>query len=387
MSELRKRADSPILLVGHKFSLYSGKARSYLRHKRIPFNESSALADRRRAEQCVGRRVIPVIFTPEGDCVQDTTQIIDFLEQRFPEQSVYPEGVWQRLVALLFEVYGDEWLLLPAMHYRWHYKRDNLAYVLRNFGDILKPGWPRYLRPIGGFPKAMIFGTLYKILLGRSRANIVEIEKSYEAFLGDFERHLEDHSFLLGERPCIGDFGLIGPLYAHLYRDPYPGKLMRRKAPRVAAWVERMQEPSTFDGELLSGDQVPETLYPLLRRMFKEQMPVLTDTLQRVGAWVAEHPDAERIPRFIGRHDFYLGDVKARRMVMPFAQWMFQRPLMHYQSLSSVERVNIDPLLAELGGLEGLSQTAEVTLAVKNYRLVIKRVEPNFSRENRFDPS
>jgi hypothetical protein len=148
---------------------------------------------------------------------------------------------------------------------------------------------------------------------------------------------------------------------------------MRQHAPKVARWVERMQRPTTFDGEFLGNDEVPETLYPLLRRMFKEQMPVLIDTLRRVSAWVEENPSADRIPRFIGKHKFTLGDVTASRYVMPFSQWMFQRPLAHYQSLSATERVQIDVNLKELGGFEGLNEALAVRLKIENYRLVIDR--------------
>ena len=373
MSDPEKGPVPHVRLLGHEFSLYSGKARAYLRHKRIPFVESITVEDRKLIEERVGRRVMPVVITADGDCVQDTTEIIDYFERRYPEPSVYPKGPWQRLVALLFEVYGDEWLLLPAMHYRWHFKRQNLAYLLRNFGNIIKPGWPRWLRPIGGLPAALLFGNLYKPIMGRSRGNIGEIETSYESFLDDFNRHLEEHPFLLGGRPSIGDFGLIGPLYAHLYRDPYPGSLMRERAPNVAKWVERMQRPTSFDGTFFSDDRVPETLHPLLRRMFDEQLPVLVDTLQRVGRWAAEHPDARRIPRFIGKHEFFLGEVKATRYVMPFAQWMFQRPLAHYQSLSDEQRARIDPVLDELGGMSGLSEPVIAPLKLENYRLFLDR--------------
>ncbi|MCH8071534.1 MAG: glutathione S-transferase [Proteobacteria bacterium] len=364
---------APVRLIGHEFSLYSGKARAYLRYKQIPFIESSTPEDRALISERVGRRVIPVVVTPDGECVQDTTEIIDYFEQRYPEPSVYPAGAWQRLVSLLFEVYGDEWLVLPAMHYRWHFKRQNLAYVLRNFGDIIKPGWPRLLRPIGGLPAAMVFGNLYKPVMGRSRRNIGEVEKSYESFLDDFSRHLEDHEYLQGSRPGIGDFGLIGPLYAHLYRDPYPGALMRQRAPNVAQWVERMQHPVRFDGSFLADDQVPVTLYPMLRRMFDEQLPVLVDTLRRVGRWAEEHPDAKGIPRFIGKHEFTLGEVTATRYVMPFAQWMFQRPLAHYQSLSVADKARIDPILDELGGLGGLQEPVAAPLKFADYRLRLDR--------------
>ena len=373
MPDSPKAFDPPVRLIGHEFSLYSGKARAYLRHKQIPFVESATPEDRDLIDQHIGRRVIPVVVTADGEYVQDTTQIIDYFERLYPERSVYPDGPWQRLVSLLFEVYGDEWLVLPAMHYRWHFKRQNLAYVLKNFGDIFKPSWPRLLRPIGGLPKAMLFATFYKPVMGRSRGNIVEIEKSYESFLDDFNRHLEDHPFLLGSRPGIGDFGLVGPLYAHLYRDPYPGRLMRRRAPNVAQWVERMQRPTEFGGGFLADDEVPESLYPLLRRMFVEQLPVLVDTLRRVGRWASEHPDAQRIPRFIGKHEFILGNVKTTRRVMPFAQWMFQRPLAHYHSMSAPQKARIDPILDELGGLGGLNEPVPAPLKFESYRLFLDR--------------
>lgn len=365
--------DDVFRLIGHEFSLYSGKARAYLRHKRIPFVESSTPEDRALISDRVGRRVIPVVVTPGDDCIQDTTLIIDYFEKRFPGRSVYPNGSSQKLTALLFEVYGDEWLVLPAMHYRWHFKRRNMAYVLQNFGNIIKPNWPRLFRPLGGLKAAMIFGNLYKPVMGCSQRNIGEIEKSYESFLDDFNRHLEDHDYLLGGRPSIGDFGLVGPLYAHLYRDPYPGELMRARAPNVAKWVERMQNPTDFDGEFLPDDQVPETLHPLLKRMFDEQFPVLIDTVRRVGRWAEEHPDANRIPRFIGKHEFSLGNIAATRYVMPFAQWMFQRPLAYYQSLSTDEKSQIDPLLDRLGGLRGLNEPITVPLRFENYRLRLDR--------------
>jgi len=380
MSSIENRPDTLVRLIGHEFSLYSGKARAYLRFKQIPFIESSTPEDRALISERVGRRVIPIVVTSDGECVQDTTEIIDYFERRYPEPSVYPAGPWQRLVSLLLEVYGDEWLVLPAMHYRWHFKRKNLAYVLRNFGNIVKPGWPRWLRPIGGLPIAMIFGNLYKPVMGRSRRNIGEVEKSYESFLDDFNRHLEDHEYLLCGRPGIGDFGLIGPLYAHLYRDPYPGALMQERAPNVVKWVERMQQPTRFDGDFLADDQVPDMLYPILRRMFAEQLPVLVDTLRRVGRWAEEHLDARGIPRFVGKHEFKLGNVKATRYVMPFAQWMFQRPLAHYRSLSAEDKARIDPILDELGGLSGLNEPVAAPLKLEDYRLRLDRqpaITPN----------
>eukprot|EP00959_Pyramimonas_sp_CCMP1952_P409564 8583323-Pyramimonas_sp.AAC.2 len=42
-------------------------------------------------------------------------------------------------------------------------------------------------------------------------------------------------------RPSLGDVALMGPFYAHLYRDPVPGHLMKTRAPLVARWVRHEQ--------------------------------------------------------------------------------------------------------------------------------------------------
>ena len=76
-------------LLGHEFSLYSGKARAYLRHKQIPFVEGVTPEDRKLIEERVGRRVIPVVMMPNGDCIQDTTEIIDYFERLYPQSSQY----------------------------------------------------------------------------------------------------------------------------------------------------------------------------------------------------------------------------------------------------------------------------------------------------------
>ncbi len=46
-----------------------------------------------------------------------------------------PTGVLG-LASKLLELYGDEWLLRAAMHYRWHYKR-NWPLVFSEFGQLV----------------------------------------------------------------------------------------------------------------------------------------------------------------------------------------------------------------------------------------------------------
>ncbi len=364
--------DGTFTLYGTEVSLYSGKTRAYLRWKGIPFVEqlSTLAVYRQIIVPNIGRRVIPVVRTPEGDYLQDTTAIIDALEARFPEPSVYPTRPAQRLVSLLLELYGDEWLVMPAMHYRWQRKRQNLRFILSEFGRTMRPQTPRLLRPVLGLLPALVFGGLYPNYFGIGKAMHAAVERSYLGFLDDFNAHLAQHAFLLGARPTIGDFGLIGPLYAHLYRDPAPGALMRQRAPNVARWVERMQQPAEYTGPLLADDTIPETLLPILARLLREQMPVLTDTMRAVHAWCLDHPDTHPLPRVIGRHRFQLEGQHSERAIQPYAQWMFQRPARFYQTLSDTERLTIDRQLARLDGFDALNTPIPTPLAFEHYRIV-----------------
>ena len=361
----------PYLHYAAEVSLYSGKTRAYLRYKNIPFREVTPTMQvyREVIVPAVKRPIIPLVRTPEGELLQDTTVIIDALEQRFPNCPIYPTSPQQKLVALLLELYGDEWLVMPAMHYRWQYKRQNLAFILGEFGGMLKPGWPKPLGRLAGIPPALMFGNMYKSYFGLKRGMHKAVEASYLGFLDEFNEHLAAHDFLLGSRPSIGDFGLVGPLYAHLYRDPAPGRLMKKRAPRVARWVERMQNPQPLSGDFLADDQIPDTLMPILARQFREQFPVLQTTVQRVGEWAVTHPERKYPPRTLGKHRYTLEGHSAERMVQPYVQWMLQRPLQHYQTLIPEQKAHADHWLAPIGGVEALTIAPAVWLDYRQHRL------------------
>jgi len=341
------------ILYAAEFSLYSGKARSYLRYKRIPFDEvlSSLGVYRNIIAPKTGVRFIPVVKTPDDRYLQDTSHIIDTLEAEFQQRSVLPEGPCQRLASLLLELYGDEWLLIPAMHYRWNH--DNFPFIFDEFGRTLFPNWPGFVRRIMGKRVGARFSGFLPAL-GITDTSRSAIEGWYETgFLPALNSHFADHDFLFGGRPSIGDFGLIGPLYAHLYRDPYPGTLMRQDAPAVAAWVERMNRPVDHYDEWLADDQIADTLTPIFKRMFAEHWPVLTSTAIKLEQWAQEN-EGPAIPRRIGEHQFSINGVEETRAVLPYSLWKMQRPLDYYHSLSGETKQQADVFLRRVGGLRAL---------------------------------
>jgi len=359
------------VLYAAEFSLYSGKARSYLRYKRIPFDEvlPTLHVYRDTIIPMTGVRFIPVVKTPDDRYLQDTSHIIDTLEAEFAQRSVMPDSPCQRLASLLLELYGDEWLLLPAMHYRWNH--DNFPFIFDEFGRTLFPRWPGFVRRMLGKRIGARFQGFLP-LLGITPGNHHAIEDWYEKdFLPVLNRHFAKHDFLFGGRPSVGDFGLIGPLYAHLYRDPYPGTLMRRKAPAVTSWVERMNQPADHYGEWLADDAIADTLTPIFKRMFAEHWPVLTSTATRLGQWALEN-EGPAIPRRIGEHQFSINGVTETRAVLPYSIWKMQRPLDYYRSLTGEPRQQADAFLQRVGGLPALQYQLPVRVTRVHNRLSLE---------------
>ncbi len=358
------------ILYGTEFSLYTGKVRAYLRYKGIAYEEKLSTLNvyRKVIIPQTGVRFIPVVQTPQGEFIQDTTDIIDTLEARFPERSVYPETPAQRLTALLFELMGDEWLLIPAMHYRWNFPEENEKFIMGEFGRIIAPWAPGLLRRIAGRQLAKNFSGMLP-MLGITEKTIPAIEAGYEEFLGHLDAHFAQHSYLLGERASMGDFGLMAPLYAHLYRDPAPGKLMRRIAPNVTRWVERMNQPLPKIGDWLADDAVPDTLLPILERQFAEQFPFLKATAGALKQWHEQHGQ-QKLPRSLGTHEFTLGETQGERALLPFSLWMAQRPAGYYAALAENEKPQARRLLARAGGEDAINLGDFPQLARERNRLV-----------------
>lgn len=359
-------------LYGAPLSLYTGKARAYLLYKNKPFEEvfSSLKIYKEIIIPNTGVRFIPVVKTPSGEYLQDTATIIEHMEAAHPERSVVPADAKQKLVSYLFETWGDEWLVIPAMHYRWN--KDNFPFIYQEFGKVVAPSMPAFIRSFIGKKIGAKFKGFVP-MLGITQKSIPAIEDWYENHvLKCLDAHFAKHDYLLGDKPCTGDFGLMGPLYAHLYRDPEPGKLMKKIAPNVALWVERMNQAKDVEGEYLADDVIPETLLPILRRMFAEQWPVLRSIVSRVKAWSKQNPDTIELPRSIGEHEFTIGNITEKRAIGTFQQWKIQRILACYNEFDSTKKADVDALLNEVGGYEFMQMSINNPVVRVNNKLRFK---------------
>ena len=240
-----------------EFSYFSAKVRPALRYKRIPYVELLATPEAYRnvIRPRTGLGFIPVVVTADDETLQDTSDILDALERRFPEPPLYPRDPVLRLLAALFELYADEFLILPALHYRWSFP-ESVAKARADFaatnGNVeMANTFADYIS--GAVP-----------FVGITPASIPAIEAHTRDLLDRLSAHLARHPYVLGGRPSLADCALMGPLYAHLYLDAVPSRLLRETAPRVCHWTQRMNCPDPDAcGDWAAPDDLAPTLAPL----------------------------------------------------------------------------------------------------------------------------
>ena len=363
-------APRPYRLYGTPGSLYTGKARSYLIKQGVAFENRAAGEARFREEIApkLGRWIIPVLETPDGALVQDGSDIIAYFEEKRANAGnttpVLPTTPRHRLIAQIFELFGGEGLLRPAMHYRWNFDATNQSFLARDFPAALAPTGADETTQAAVF--AMAATRMRKAMqsFGVSEATAPAIEASYEKFLALFDAHLATTPYLLGTRPTLGDFGLVAPLYAHLARDPYPAALMKAKAYRVWRWCERMNAPDADAGEygdvapaLFPQDAVPDSLKALLAFIAEDYLPEVAAFVGFTNAWLAARPElaagtngpARSQDRVIGQVDFTWRGHAIKVAVMPYRLYLLQKIQAVVDGASPEDRADMMALLDETG--------------------------------------
>lgn len=352
---------TPYRLYGASHSLYTGKVRCYLRNQGIDYVEVPTwhpdFAERILPQ--IGRGIIPVLETPEGQVIQDSIDIIDHLEAQGARWPVYPSTPLQRIVAVIIEYYGCQAMLKHAMHYRWSYRAEQEAFLRCAF--TLGSGAEMADKIMGRMSS-------YLPRLGVNQASIPLIESSYNELLSLLEAHFSEMPYLLGWRPSIADYGLIAPMFAHLGRDPVPLAVMQRRAPRVHRWVERMTAPGLdvveypqHEPGFVADDALPATLEAVLQHIAGEIFPELTDKLAFLQSWLDEHQPADRAPvserpqiRQVGMVQTRFRGADIEVGVEPYLLYVLQRASAVMQAQPAERQQALSDRLARLGLADAL---------------------------------
>ena len=350
-------------------SLYSGRARAYLIKQGIPFQELSTGHESFKAEVLPKGKLptIPTLVTPGGEVIRDGAAIIEHFEIA-NGRPCQPAGPRQQIISALFDVIGTDGLLRPAMHYRWNYPEDNLAFIHYHFLHSQRDSPQREQKTEHMMNRMRYVAQVF----GVTEASQELVEELYLEYLDALNAHFEQYPYLLGWRPSIGDFGLLAPMYAHLGRDPHPARLMQQRATRVYRWVERMNradqdvpEYFTAGTDFLADDEVPDTLLAVLRVLAEDFVPETRAAAGCINKWLAEYrPEAGaaavgRLAEPLGNADFTVRGQTISAMAQPYRFYLLQRVQAIYSGLAESDRATVEQMLEACDMSEILSITLD----------------------------
>ncbi|MED5262268.1 MAG: hypothetical protein VX574_07735 [Myxococcota bacterium] len=411
-------------------SYFSGKTRAYLRYKQRMDDLGAGFEDILATSDLIqglllpqsGTAAVPQLEAPDGTWVQDTAEMIDYCEAAHAKAPVIPgpDRPRQRIASYLVELLADEWMVVHGFWERWHFSLDGASPNHRHSNE---QQWGVLFAPdADGAGRRDAAKSFFEIAFGISEARTAprgvyagllhlgcdeETEAAWEASALRIFRLLEDHfavhDFTLGGQPALGDFGLLAPLYAHIFRDAVPGGALHLHFPLVAEWVERtngvnalnartydqslysldddgklVPRPATSDGGAwLPDDHVPETLMPILGVFFEEMWPALESSLAALTDFISsdQHTPGSELPAktFTATpgfealqtgdgpltHDFTLGSARGRRMVTAHHAWRLQRIADALAACTPNGRDRVAAMLAALPGGENLLKLDE----------------------------
>lgn len=339
-----------MILYIYDISYFSGKMQAYLRYQQIP-HETRHASWMQLAHELVeeaGVMEVPMIRLADGRLMRDTTSMIEHFEAHGSTAPVLPEDPALAWLMQLMEDYADEGLWRPALYFRWAYPKDAELYARRFHEDFLD--LPLLHLPVVGRPiraiqrRHMIWRQRRHYMAGEgvTRANREAVEQHYRDELADLETLLAERDFLLGDRPCLVDFGYFASMFRHFSIDPTPGRIMREQAPRTYAWVARLwaaradqlaaQPLRSFDA--LAAEPAVRGILGRIARIY---LPYLLANAQAVHA---------RRARFDVEID---GHAWPDLPAVPFRAWGRKRLVRSYAALPEDARARLAPLLRDTG--------------------------------------
>jgi len=215
-----------IVVYGQHLTPYTLKVTRALRLKQLPFEivEPASLEDYRRFSPETG--LLPVIEVEERR-VHDSSAILDFIDQRFPERPLVSADPRIAREQRRLEAWVSETFNFYIM--RWVRAR------------VVEPPPRPGDGPAGPMSRLGLIGAD-----GQLRPEVFDTTDGGPG--PEFERRLDDMAQLLGprpyffgERPSRADLAVFSSIYG-MYRDVYPGaRELLAARPALVSFVERTE--------------------------------------------------------------------------------------------------------------------------------------------------
>ena len=228
-------------IIGAEMSPYSVKVRSYFRYKAIPHQwVLRNAASQAEFEKYARMPIIPLVVTPEGTGIQDSTPIIDAMEKLYPEPSIHPDDTVANFISALIEEFGDEWGNKWMFHYRWARDVDQIS----SAGRIARMRGPtadeEKHAAFAGQVRARMVDRVW--FVGSNAVTAPQIEAGFLDMLGLLDAISRRGPICSADgRPSATS--VSGGRFYEMWTDPTAGALIGGDAPHVLDWVHRMLWP------------------------------------------------------------------------------------------------------------------------------------------------
>ena len=223
-----------VVLHQWDISPFCRKVRKVLAHKGVAYRteEYNGLRARNAAGLSAAGK-LPVVDY-DGERLQDSTAIFEFLERKHPAPPLLPADPHERALALTLEDWADE-----SLYFIEVYLRFAIPEVLPKAVNLLSTGRPGWERSLLG---AVLPSRMRKKLRAHGIGKLTR-EQVEQSFLGHLDRVnalLGRTGWLVGSACSIADIA-VGSQLAEVRRTSHLAPRMDER-PRVVEWLARLPE-------------------------------------------------------------------------------------------------------------------------------------------------
>ncbi|MFT4520839.1 MAG: glutathione S-transferase [Halioglobus sp.] len=220
-----------ITIYQFEASPFCDKVRRVCRYKNLPFvvEEVSLLG----AKKYSSAKKLPVI-DDDGVRVEDSTQIVQYLDEKYPDPGLFPEDPAQLALCNVLEDWADESLYYYdiALHFSF---AENAK---RRAGHLLKHEKPWFRKLIGPMVPAILRKAGEAQGAGRRPRDVI---------LSDIDRHIGSIGGLLGDQEFLLPTGLsAADISVFVELDAIKvaelGAQIIERYPAVVVWMKRVDQ-------------------------------------------------------------------------------------------------------------------------------------------------
>jgi len=377
-------AGDRFVLWGANWSLYTAKVRPYLIKKGIEYVELNPSHPHFNESVLprIGHFTVPVLESPDGDLIADSTEIMEYLEPRFSNPPMLPEDKSLAALAYLIHSFGSEGLTKSAMYLRWNTSFENRLFARNEFERTLAEP-----EQADGFAVAMR-GFLPILGIGLGHGVDVAVETSIELLYDALNAHFLRYPYILGGVPSLADYGPMGALYAHHGRDVSSSNAMKVRAPALYRWIETMMRQPITDPEVwqvpqefFSIDDLPDTLIAFLKLIAENHVPEIMATIDLYHQWLdAQKRSAGAIVDVEGQKRCHqvLGELEHVQVGVPIKRIALLDDVSHHlrfqaltDQMSDSEKGTLQKVLQSIGAKDLADVRLKRDIKRDNYAYVV----------------